>query len=261
VIIPQDQFDLIASSKIRRRYLELPVRGVSMRKPRHPKTGRVLRMAGAASGVAVARCPMRKGGTYRLRGPVPYTGYRDEADDQPTRARAVLALYDLCHLPAKTETVTVTSVERQGETWLIRFRKGELDLLDRPVFLARQGDYTTIASRQAVPGDPEVMMQFAEDLQEARKKARERRLTPQQEGLAKVRAEVETCRGVMTTMKAKTRLRLILKELEKLEAEVAAESSAILPASQCAESQVSAEANGEPRPTGSESVVSLESAA
>jgi hypothetical protein len=203
------------------------------------------------------KCPVRPGGVYHLKGRVPYEQYQTEAQNQPTRARAVLRLIDQCEAPAKTVTITVLTTEAQDEQWLIRFIKGDhATTFDHPVYLAKYGDFTTEASKQAIPGDPEVMTPSAEDLTKARAKARERQTTPQLEGLARLRDEADTLRASMTKMKARNRIALAIKEIDKTVTELSIRSPATLPKVGCAARQASAAVEGEPRPCGTESDVS-----
>jgi hypothetical protein len=93
MIVSQATIDQILS-KARRRTIWLPAKG--------------------------SKAPCRVGGVYLLRAPYP----RREAERQPTRARAVLALIDMLET-RKTVTITVTAVEptEDGE-WVVRFEKG-----------------------------------------------------------------------------------------------------------------------------------------
>jgi hypothetical protein len=76
---------------------------------------------------------MRPQGVYTLKPRVPFDQYRERAARQPTRARAVLALIDLCDRPTKTLRITVldNGVQRDGDWWLVRFEKGAHDKTDR----------------------------------------------------------------------------------------------------------------------------------
>lgn len=252
MIVAQAELDAILNRKVRKRLLELPVR--------------YRRKLGDSDNGALKPCPMRPGGVYRLRAPVPYERFMERAPEQPAsihhqpprpdpaheahpwvlhsggspRARSVLWLIGRCERhDEKPVTITVRSIERQGETWLVSFLRGdEADMFDdSPVYLASDGGFTGIASRQAVPGDPEYLAPFAEDLARARADAREKRLTPAQEIVAKMRADADTCREVMVTVKAGNRARLIAKELARLAGEVALDSGATLAVSDCAACQ------------------------
>lgn len=195
MIVPQAQIDLVCSPRMRRRVIHLPV---------------VYGKHGERK-----RCPMRKGGVYHLKGRVPYERHRADAQDQPTRARAVLHLIDRCESPAKTVTVTVLDTEMQDEKWLIRFIKGDhVTVFDRPVYLARYGDYTTEAGRQAVPGDPELMTPFAEDLAKARAKALESRVSPQQQALKQAADRAQTLQRSLKNMKARDLVRRAQRNYE-----------------------------------------------
>jgi hypothetical protein len=217
------------------------------------------------------RCPLRAGSVRRLKldllciscGPC-----REDAEHEATRARAVLRFIDDAPLFAKRVqrkraiVITVHTVERQGQEWLVRFIKGEdRSLLDRPVFLAKYGDYTMTPSKQAVRGDPEVLSPFAKDLEEARRRALEKRVSPQQQALSRIRADTDTLLAAMTAMKDRNRLKLIRREIDKLAAKLSVEESAMLSASGCAESQWPVAVQDGPRPNGTEPLVSLEPAA
>lgn len=192
MIIPQAELELILNPRIRRRLLHLPVR--------HGKHGER------------KKCPARKGGIYQLRAAVPYERHRTQAAGQPTRARAVLRLIDLCDQPTRTATITVIDVDRDDDMWLVRFVKGERsDLLDRPIYLAKYGDYTMTARSQAVPGDPEVVLPFAEDLAKARAKALERRVTPERTAIRAAARDAETLQQSMKNMK----VRMLVKRAQR----------------------------------------------
>jgi hypothetical protein len=199
MIVSQAEFDQI-TSKIRRRILHLPVRH------------------GAKWG-ELKRCPVREGGVYVLRPPVPYERYAVEADEQPTRARAALLLIDLCNRPVRTVNITVTeSPERQGDTWIVRFEKGDWrEQSGRDVFLARQNDFTMISSRQTVKGDPPLMSQFAEDLEHARAKALERRASPERQAVKQCADDADTLQRAMTNMKARTLVKRAQRNYEAAE--------------------------------------------
>lgn len=243
LIIPQADLDLIVNRKIRQRTLTLPVK------------------YGTKFGER-KRCPMRTGGVYNLRASTPYDRYLARAREQPTRARAVLKLIDECQEPSKPVPITVLDVHRQEDNWLIRFTRGEHpDLLDRPLYLSKVGDYTSVSSKQAVPGDPEVMLPFAEDLARARAKAREVRISPQRESLQRTKGEAEAMLQTMKAMKSRNRAKLILKELDKLAVECSVEESCIVASVAPAESHAPVAAKGGPRPHGSRPLVSTEPAA
>jgi hypothetical protein len=219
VIVSQGEIDQIRG-KMRKRILELPVRRERVREAaRHPKTGRALGSpSNARGGWAIKQCPMQVGGIYHLKPSVPHDRYRREADEQPTRARAVLRLIDLYETPTRTVAVTVTEhPERQGDVWLVRFEKGERrELFDSPVFLAKYGDFTMTASKQAIPGDPELSTPFAEDLARARAKALERRVSPQRQLVSKISADVDTLRTSLEAMGKRNRLRRVEHDLSVL---------------------------------------------
>jgi hypothetical protein len=211
------------------------------------------------------KCPMREGGVYELQAAVPYSRHRAVAEEQPTVARGVLLLIECCMIPTKTVTITVTEpVTRKDDRWIVHFEKGDWRAQsDKDVFLARQNDFTTIASRQTVRGDPPLMTSFAKDLERARKKAEEKREQPNRSDMALIRAAQRRMAVRKHDMRitARKRLALIERETEKLAVELSVDGDAILLASDRVESQSPLEANGERRPNDTESLVSLEPAA
>lgn len=240
--VPQAQLDLILNPKMRQRTLTLPVR--------RGKAGEL------------KRCPMRQGGVYNLRASVPYDRHLSKAREQPTRSRSVLKLIDLCEIPKRTVLVTVLRVERLGDEWHVKFVRGDTSAnIDRPVFLAKYADYTLVASKQSVPRDPEVMMPLAEDLARARAKARERRFSPQEEGVARMRREVDGLLGSMTAMKQRNRLKRIARELELIGSQLSVETSDTVHGSQRAEYPVPVAGQDVARSNGISPVVCLEPAA
>ncbi len=256
MLIDQQTFDSIR--KLKQHELRLPVhRGRLPRKGSAKAHG-----TDAKGGKTLRRCPYRKGGVYTLKPRVPYDRHRQRAEQQPTRARAVLVLIGLCDQPTKSLTITVLDVTRQDDKWLIRFEKGNhQDKLDSPVFLAKYGDYTMTPSKQAVRGDPEVMSLFAADLEAARRRALEKRVNPQQQALNRIRADTDTLLAAMTAMKDRNRLKLIRREIDKLTAKLSVEESAMLSASSCAERQWPVAVEDGPRPNSTKPPVSLEPAA
>jgi hypothetical protein len=263
-----DQATLDRIQRLRQRTLALPVR-----RGRLPRKGSTkAHRTDAKGGTALRRCPMRKGGVYHLRPTltdIPCDSCREDVEQrESTRARAALRFIDDAPRFAKriqrkrTITITVQHVERQGDQWLVRFEKGDhADQLDRPVFLSKYGDYTMSASKQAVRGDPEVLMPLEADLAKARAKAIERRVSPQQQALDRIRADTDTLLAAMTAMKDRNRLKLIRREIDKLAAKLSVEESAMLQPSVCAESQRPVAVQDGPRPNSTEPLVSLESAA
>ena len=233
------------NGRIRRRVLELPVQ--------HGQRFGELK-----------KCPMREGGVYTLQAAIPYARHRAVAERQPTRALGVLALIERCMNPAKTVTITVTEpVTRHEDRWIVRFEKGDwAGQLDEDVYLSRDNDFTTIASRQAVRGDPPLMTPFAAHLEHAREKAREKREQPYRSDMAAMRAAHRRMAVRKHDMRitARKRLALIERETEKLASELSVEEDAILLSSDCAQSESPDKANVERPPIGTESLVSLEPA-
>jgi hypothetical protein len=205
VIIPQAEINRI-NSRMRQRVLRLPVR-------RGKKWGEL------------KRCPMREGGVYGLQARVPYDTYITEAQQKPSRAQAVLWLIDRCDTRRHKVMVTVTAVEKQGDVWIVRFEKGDWrSQSDRPVYLARNNDFTMIASQQTVAGDPELLTPFAEDLRRAREKAVERRTSPQIAETRKAIDHAGTLQQSMMSMKTRNLAKRAERTLRALEVALLSES-------------------------------------
>ena len=208
MIVDEATIREITSSRVRRRSLTLEVHQGDL--------GETL------------RCPVRRDGVYKLTPCSRIEWKRRQAAQQPTRARAVLAFIDLIDGSVRTErmpsvTITVTDVLKLEGRWMVGFLLGDLSgQKDRAVFLAAQGDYTFEPARQAVPGDPEVMMPSEADMARARQKARESRSTPVTAAVRHIRDQTDTLAGAMLTMKAENRRKLIRKELDKLHNELEA---------------------------------------
>jgi hypothetical protein len=257
LIVSQAEIDRI--QRMKQRTLRLPVRQGKIPRKGSAKAHKT----DAKGGASLQRCPMRKGGLYHLEPPIPYARYLEIGERQPTRARAILRLYDLCdrHLRKPITVTVVSDPKRDGHEWVVRFELGDhRAAFDRPVYLAKTGDYTMTASHQAVPGDPEVLMPLAADLAKARAAAIEQRVSPQQQALDRIRADTDTLLAVMTAMKDRNRLKLIRREIDKLAAKLSTEESAMLSASSCAESQRPVAVEDGPRPNSTEPLASLEAA-
>lgn len=240
MIVAQAELDAILDRKIRKRVLELPVR--------HGKLAEL------------KRCPMHKGGVYHLKPPLPFDRFLKRAEQQQPRKEAVLWLIGRVERwEPKPVTITVShEPKRQGDVWFVRFLRGDHAeaFSDAPLYLAGDGGFTSVASHQAVPGDPEYLAPFAEDLKRAREAARQKRLSPAQTIVSRMEADAKTCRDVMISVKAGNRARLIQKELQKLAAEVGLDIGATLSRlsrSDRAASQAPVDAEDEPRPRGIES--------
>jgi hypothetical protein len=260
VTVSQQTIDAILNPKIRKRELHIPIRHAKL--PR--KGSRRAHKTNAKGGTSLRCCPLRKGGVYRLEPPIPRDHYLQISNRQPTRARAMLRYWDLCDRhPRKPITITVwLDPIREGNEWLVFFALGDhREAFDRAVYLAKYGDYTMTASKQAVAGDPEVLMPFACDLAAARKHALEKRISPQQQALDRIRADTDTLLAAMKALKDRNRLKLIRREIDKLAAKLSAEESAMLQPSVCAESQRPVAVQDGPRPNSTEPLVSLETAA
>jgi hypothetical protein len=204
LIVSQAVIDQIRG-RMRRRVLELPVKRGSK---------------------GELKVPVRAGGVYTLKPPIPADRYKIEAEQQPTRARAILHMIDLCETPVRTVTVTVTHPpERQKDKWLVRFEKGDWRAQsDRPIFLAKYGDYTMTASKQAIPGDPELMSPFAKDLAKARARALECRVSPQREAVQRAWSNMEILQESMTSMKIRVLLKRAQRNLEAADRLLSTES-------------------------------------
>lgn len=209
------------------------------------------------------RCPLRRGSVYKLTASHPYARYRREAEAEPHRVAAILRLIDRCDVPAPLVMITVKEVERHGDRWLVRFLRGDHRgaFEDRDVYLSKYGDYTMSAKRQAVPGDPPVMTPFSEDLERARRQALERRFGPQQQMVARLRSDTETLAQSIVDMKARNRAKVILREIDKLSAQLSVRTSDIVQPSVCAATPEPAAVEDGSAPSGTRPVVSLRSAA
>jgi hypothetical protein len=210
----------IRSGKVRRRTVQLPV-----------TRGRL-----PDGSTYQHRCPMKKGGVYRL---VPCGRFehkrRQAIAATSSREEAVLLFIDLVDGSVRTDkqlevVVTVTeepysihlgNTQDAPATWVVPIALGDLSgQIDRDVFLAGDGGYTLSASRQAVPGDPAVMYPAQKDIEKARVAAREQRAAPVLAKTQALYARAETLKDAMGTMKAENRRQLILKETRRLEAEL-----------------------------------------
>jgi hypothetical protein len=241
VIVDQATLDQIGS-RVRRRVLELPVR--------HGRLGEL------------KRCPLRVGGKETLVPRIPYERYLDQVSKHPHRARAVVELTRLCEQPVKTQQITITSVDRAGAIWLVRFVKGDHpELFDRDVYLSRSNDFTMDASRQTVKGDPPLCTPFAEDLERAREKAIEKRVDPDLRVIRGVKDALSPLQQSLADMKARNRLRLILKQVELLNSELSVTAGATISVSDRAAVECSAAVEGAGRPRGTEPFVRLKPAA
>lgn len=207
MIVSAEELSLILNPKVRRRLMRLPV-----------LTG--------GSGES-KRCPVRRGGSYRLRPPgskdvqvtitviavprlerlgsLPLADARREGYGS---VRGALDAWEKAHwTPTYDEMVWVVAFARD--------HKGEVAAAiaqERPVYLATSGDYTLDISR-AAKGEPEVLMPLEEDLKRARAKALEKRRNPQVDDLGRMRQRAETLRESMTNMKARELVRRAARNL------------------------------------------------
>lgn len=202
MVISQQELDLILNPKIRRRTLAIPIKRGPM--------GELKR-------------PPKQGGVHKLKVAVPYARYREECQSQPTRARAVLTLIARCDRPSKDVTITILTkpvreIKDGVDVWSFTFEKGDhAALQDRPVYLAKTGDFTFTASRQAVPGDPEMLTPFTKDLERARQKALERRVSPERAMLKREAANAGELLRAMRSMKARELVRRAQRNYEAAE--------------------------------------------
>jgi hypothetical protein len=219
------------------------------------------------------RCPFRKGGTYKLQ---PRTSVKAATSITIIEVRqeklAALSLADAkregyAGIQGALEAFRHRWPNHGEAVWVVRFAKDDKDHTvsdyinsDQPLYLAKHGDFTTSASTQAVRGDPPYLAPLAEDLARARLKAAERRLTPQQLSISRMRAETDTLLNAMTAMKDRNRVKRIRKELEALDDKLSVEESGTLAQVAPAESPVPAQSKATPGQT-AEPLVSLEPAA
>jgi hypothetical protein len=223
LIIPQAEIDLITGS-IRRRMMRLP-------------------LAYGEHGELIA-CRYKRGRTYPLK-------------PKPSAPSAVkITVLEVRR--EKLAAITLRDARKEGhhgiqgaldafkrrhgefndrtEVWVIAFAKdkdGDVAAAinqDDPLFLSMHGDYT-FSKSSAVKGEPEVMMPFAEDLEKARQHARDERVNPRLAILARMGSDAESLAQSLTAMKERNRLKLILKEIEKLQGSVRREGT--IAAEQC----------------------------
>lgn len=242
--IDQAQYARITNPRIRQRTLTLPVR--------------------YGEWSELKKCPMRRGGVYELTTPTPYSAHVESVGREPSRARAVCALIDLCSQPVKKTTITVVeSPERQDEHWVVKFEKGEnLDQFDTDLYLSRDNDFTTSASRQTVKGDPPYVPPLAADLKRARDKAREKRDEPNRSTMATLRAahRKASMRNHELTVEAQRQLQRIGKAIDRFEEMLPGTSSGTLSVSVCAQGPEARELDADTEPS-TESDVPLQPAA
>lgn len=168
---------------------------------------------------------------------------RARAQDAPSRALAVTRLLatmepllEMIEPARRPLTITVLRVDPFEEHWEVSFALGDRTAHDEPVFMGRGRDYTMSASRSIDP-EASVLTPLAKDLAAARRKAAEKRLTPQEQALARLRAEHQTLRSSMLSMKARNRLRQLERDTAKLAEQVALDARATLSAEQRAQCQ------------------------
>lgn len=194
VTVDQQVVEAIRSARLRLREITLPVVYGTQGERKH--------------------CPMREGKAVTLTARVPYAEYRARAERSPTRAQGVLDLIDVCLVPRKSVEVTPTSVQRDGDVWRVRFLKGDQGIDDEDLFLGRARDYRTGWDEL---GAGAVILPFGKELARARAKAREKRIVPELAGVRRLAGELQTCRQVMTNMKAATLLKRAQRNLEAAE--------------------------------------------
>lgn len=183
-----------------------------------------------ASGSPKERCPLNIGGVYNLQ---PRLFARGQAKITVTSARRE-PLDALCQNDARREGHGGVQgaleawrrshgLPREGQlVWVVEFVRGdesEWVTHDSPIYLSKIGDYTTIGSKSAVPGDPELCLPLPGASETARVMAIAQRQGPALGQINRATQEVETLRDAMVTMRARNRAKLIERELAKLRAE------------------------------------------
>lgn len=200
MIVPHSEFQLVANRRMRKRVLVLPVKFGPLGERRRPP---------------------RVGGVYDLKPASRYEEWKQRSRSEPTRARAVLWAIDRVLSEPKPIKVTVLAVDREGDTWLVRIAKGdESDFVnqDRSVYIGRSADYTVSASHSLDPDAPVMLVPGAAE--RARVVALAARSQPHHGAVSRATHEIEGLRDAMLTMKARNRVRLIQRELAKLQAEL-----------------------------------------
>jgi hypothetical protein len=103
ILLEQSEINALANVKLRRRTFELPMRhGVYGELKRAPRIGSVHKLRAASS----------------------YVEMRTKAGLEPTRARAVTRLFDLCE-PGRTLEITILDVTPLDGAWLVTFAHGD----------------------------------------------------------------------------------------------------------------------------------------
>lgn len=210
MIVSQAQLDLILNRAMRSRVIHLPVR--------YGRFGER------------KRCPARAGGVYRLRASLPelYARHKHEANAQPTRARAVLSLFDLCHQPVPSVQITVSDVALNGDTWVVQFAKGEHREEPR-LLAARPGmakaDYVSVPSQALVgaaeevprPYQAKLALEASDGLRTARNGQWDEMRSRTLKAIQTLR--IEAARQNAGSQVARQRLRSIERQLKALERE------------------------------------------
>ena len=200
MVVSQSEIDLILRSKFARRQMRLPVTYDSEAMPRH--------------------CPVRLGGVYQLR-----------TIDSP-KVQATISVTEVHR--DRQDALSASQARREGfnsidqaqtafcdlhgpsaphrPVWVITFALSEA-LTDQPVFLSKDGGYTTAQSRQAVLGDPEVML-IPGASETARVMALAKRDEHEREAIRRQVAELETLSEAMSSMKARNLLRRAARTIE-----------------------------------------------
>lgn len=193
---------------------------------------RMMRLPVTHTGEAIERkCPVRRGESYKLSdgeretyitvieeprrerlGEMSYGDARREGYDNP-----IVAMMAFVNRERMGAMSTANGLGR--EVWVIAFEHTENERLpsaDTPVFLSGDGGYTTVASLQSVPGDPEVVLPSDGEGERARVLALAHREAPTREQIEALIGYVGELRETMLSMKDRNRLALIAKELSKL---------------------------------------------
>lgn len=247
MIVSQAEIGLVLNSKMRRRMMRLPAPN--------------------------RKCPVKYGSSYRLQ---PSTGAKGQVTivviEPPRRERlaaitrsdairegyasvqGALEAWECTHgQPAMNEMVWVVAFARDEKGECAEFVNQ-----DGSFYLAKVGDYTSYANRQAVRGDPPLLPLSAEDLARARAAATAR-VSPQIGSIARMRAESQALREAMAAMRDRNALRMlgeIERKLDQLAGRFSVEPATI-PESHVLSAAGSASVG---RPNSTKSDVSLEAA-
>lgn len=198
VLIPSEHLVAVTSSRMRRRMIRLPV-GTYRLKVGHAYKLQAQRGVG---GVVVTVTEVREE-------PLADLTVGDARREGFGTVQGALGAWERWHgKPARDQRVQVVSFVLGDES---AFFRGT----DTPVYLSKYRDYTIFASRQAVKGDPEVMLVPGSG-ERARVMALAERQAPQAQAITRLRDQVSELKQAMLGMKARSRMRLIERELGKI---------------------------------------------